>query len=86
MQESDSVHTKAESWQNSTELNVRLLTSYGAMTILLSFLTANNATKIQGLNRFFYQTAVGRVQTKRPVPKPKIFFKQFSDSRLFVWD
>lgn len=42
----------------------RMLESYGAMTVLLSYLTQMQGLFLQSLNKFSYNIGVGRVQLK----------------------
>ena len=41
-----------------------VLTSYGASTILIGYLTGIEFLKLQAVNRFMYQKGVGRIQKR----------------------
>lgn len=43
-------------------------TSYGGMTEVFAFLTAQEQTELQGLSRYFRDVAVSRIQTRFRLP------------------
>ena len=48
--------------------------SYGAMTVLFSFLTQSKIIEFQCVNNWMYHTGVGRIQTRLALACDEIYF------------
>lgn len=59
-----------------TSLGKQLVMSYGAITEIFAFLTAKELIFMQALNRWMYEKAVSRVQTRISMRKTLFYFPQ----------
>lgn len=69
----------------SKAISLKLTKSYGGMTVTLQFLLPLSQLRLQALSKYFYETGVGRVQT-RFVHHKVIYFTDHRKQRVDAAD